>query len=164
MRIRSETFHWQIAKLSGFGRVFFWEQVVDMSKLLYRLSDTPIKLPEWLINGVAEQASLWCDFGALGSGKTFRGIDVSAYVALRHDSNSCPVARSGTVIYVAGEGHAGIRRRFRAWEIRHQASLEHAPIFISSRPVLFGNVTETNLLAGRDRGDCRCRRRYAAAN
>jgi hypothetical protein len=41
------------------------------------------------------------------------------------------------VVYVAGEGLSGLARRFRAWEIRHQASLAGAQLFVSTGPAGF---------------------------
>ena len=41
------------------------------------------------------------------------------------------------VIYIAGEGHNGLKRRWSAWEKHFGLSLQDAPLFVSSAPVAF---------------------------
>lgn len=40
----------------------------------------------------------------------------------------------GAVFYLAGEGHAGVSRRLKAWELHHGKSLANAPLFVSKTP------------------------------
>ena len=44
---------------------------------------------------------------------------------------------SRPVIYIAGEGHNGIKRRLTAWEQHFELSLKDALLFVSSAPVPF---------------------------
>ena len=41
------------------------------------------------------------------------------------------------VIYIAGEGYNGLKRRWSAWEKHFGLSLQDAPLFVSSAPVAF---------------------------
>jgi hypothetical protein len=110
-----------------------------MSKLLYRLGDIEAKPPEWLIKGFLETASLASIFAPSDSYKSFLAIAASAPVATGVPFNGLEVTNPGPVIYIAGEGHRGLRRRFRAWEIQNHHELEETPIYVSSRAVPLGD-------------------------
>jgi hypothetical protein len=100
----------------------------------------PIK---YLIQDVMECNSLASLFGASGSGKSFLAIDWACCVATGRDWNGKATER-GAVFYIAGEGHAGIRRRLKAWEIHTGTSLQDAPLFVSTCPAALmdsGNAT-----------------------
>jgi hypothetical protein len=43
--------------------------------------------------------------------------------------------KQGAVVYLAGEGQGGIKRRLRAWEKARSVSLATAPMFVSTRAV-----------------------------
>ena len=82
---------------------------------LVRLRDMEFREPEFLIEGLAETSSLALAFGDPGCGKSFLAIDIAECVA-----NGVPFhgrrVRKGLVIYIAGEGHNGLKRRTSAWE------------------------------------------------
>lgn len=87
----------------------------------------------WLLDGMIERGSLSTLFGASGSGKSFLAIDMACSIStgsLWHGKATEP----GAVFYIAGEGHAGIRRRLKAWEIHTGTSLHDAPLFVSTCP------------------------------
>ena len=46
----------------------------------------------------------------------------------------------GPVFYLAGEGHAGLSRRLRAWELHHETALADAPLFVSQVPAALIDV------------------------
>lgn len=52
-----------------------------------------------------------------------------------------------TVIYIAGEGHNGIKRRLAAWERYYGRSLHDAPLFVSSAPVPFLDANAAAMVA-----------------
>ncbi|HQO65734.1 MAG TPA: AAA family ATPase, partial [Spirochaetales bacterium] len=43
------------------------------------------------------------------------------------------VKMRGAVVYIAGEGRAGISKRLKAWEIHNKADLSKAPLYISHK-------------------------------
>lgn len=90
---------------------------------------------EYLVDALIEHPSLLMVFGAPSAGKSFVAISMAACVATGHQWLGRDVRR-GTVFYLAGEGHAGLSRRLRAWEIETGVSLEGAPLFVSKLPAM----------------------------
>ena len=90
---------------------------------------------EYLVDDLIEHPSLLMVFGAPSAGKSFVAISMAACVATGHQWLGRDV-RQGTVFYLAGEGHAGLSRRLRAFEIESGVSLEGAPLFISKLPAM----------------------------
>lgn len=88
----------------------------------------------WLVRGVLEQDSLACLFGASGSGKSFVAVDLAASIATGALWHAHAVAQ-GAVVYMAGEGHHGLRKRFLAWSREHAIDLAAAPLFVSSAAI-----------------------------
>ncbi|OQW99343.1 MAG: hypothetical protein BWK73_50640 [Thiothrix lacustris] len=84
------------------------------------LTPTPIK---WLVSGVLEAGVLAAAFGAPASGKSFVAIDLALSVASGRAWNERGV-NQGSVVYFAGEGKAGIKRRLKAWIQRNPESQE----------------------------------------
>lgn len=72
---------------------------------------TPI---DWLIKNILEAETISVLFGASGSGKTFAILDMALCVATGTPWHGHKV-KQGKVVYVCGEGKAGIRRRVTAW-------------------------------------------------
>src|SRR5690606_2944952 len=58
-------------------------------------------------------------FAPPNTGKSFMAIDLACGVATGSTAWACPVPR-GRVLYLAGEGHAGLPVRRRAWEQHHR--------------------------------------------
>lgn len=90
---------------------------------------------EYLVDELIEHPSLMMLFGAPSAGKSFVAISMAACVATGHPWLGRDV-RAGTVFYLAGEGHAGLSRRLRAWEIETGVNLEGAPLFVSKLPAM----------------------------
>ena len=75
-------------------------------------------LPEWLVDEVLTRGGLAVIYGPSGHGKTFVTLDLCLSLATGrpwqgHDTTHAPV------VYVSGEGAAGIRVRVDAWERHH---------------------------------------------
>lgn len=70
--------------------------------------------PEWLVDGLVPAAALVLLYGPSTAGKSFVAIDLAAHVATGRRWHSHDV-RPGRVLYVAGEGVAGVARRINAW-------------------------------------------------
>ena len=88
--------------------------------------------PEFVIAGLIETESLAAIFGKPGSGTSFVAIDMAASVASGTPYHGRDVLQ-GPVIYIAGEGHNGWKRRLRAWEKYHGVDLSDAPLRFSRR-------------------------------
>lgn len=97
---------------------------------------------EWLI----EEGTLCQLFGASKAGKSFLALDWSACIATGRDWGGREVAQ-GPVFYLAGEGHRGIARRLRAWELSHDQSLKDAPLHVSNMPAALIDAGNAALVA-----------------
>jgi hypothetical protein len=87
----------------------------------------------WLIKGLIELDSLGQVFGDPASGKSLLAQDWSACIAAGVDWCGRAVAQ-GAVVYIAGEGHHGIKRRLQAWARHHDVDLSEAPLYVSKTP------------------------------
>lgn len=73
----------------------------------------------WLVKGWVQQEALVMVHGPSGGGKTFAVLDWALHMAAGRESwNNCKV-KSGPVVYLAGEGHQGLRSRIAAWKQHH---------------------------------------------
>ncbi len=73
---------------------------------------------KWLVRSVIESSVLVGAFGAPASGKSFAAIDLALCIASGKDWYGHAV-KQGSVVYFAGEGLAGLRRRLAAWVQRN---------------------------------------------
>lgn len=92
--------------------------VFDKSRLLRKVSEltaswSPVN---WLIRGYLEHPTFCVMFGDPEAGKSFVAIDMACCIATGRPWRGASV-RKGRVVYLCGEGHAGIKRRLRAWMI-----------------------------------------------
>lgn len=101
---------------------------------LSRYGDMAMEPPKWLIKGILEDNSLGVIFGASGHGKSYLVLDMAACIASGRDFHGRKTKQTGAVIYIAGEGHAGLTKRLKAWELYNEVSLKTAPLYISHRP------------------------------
>lgn len=106
---------------------------------------------DWLVRGILEGSTLACIFGASGAGKSFVAVDLAACVATGRPWHA-HATRQGAVVYLAGEGHHGLRKRFLAWSIEHNADLRDAPLVLSSAAIDLGG--ERNAIAEAIRAAC----------
>ena len=97
---------------------------------LIRVRDMVYTDPEFVIAGLVETESLAAIFGKPGSGKSFVALDMAASVASGTPYHGRAVMQ-GPVIYIAGEGNNGLRKRLAAWERHHGVSLSDAPLHLS---------------------------------
>jgi hypothetical protein len=73
----------------------------------------------WLIKRWLPQESLVMVHGESGAGKTFVVLDMVMRLATGGDDwNGCRVS-GGPVVFLAGEGHAGLKQRIQAWRQYH---------------------------------------------
>lgn len=90
----------------------------------------------YVIKGLIPAESLCSAYGASGSYKSFLAISWSCHVATGMKWGGRRVSK-GAVIYIAGEGSMGVKRRVRAWEITHgkevtDLCIVNAPVFPAS--------------------------------
>lgn len=95
--------------------------------------------PDWLVKGFLEVDSTAMLFSDPGVGKSFVAVDIACSVATGREWNGHRVQK-GPVAYICGEGHNGMARRFRAWEIARAESLNEAPLVISHGHASFTDV------------------------
>jgi RecA/RadA recombinase len=100
---------------------------------LYHAGSLDVEPPEWLVRGIVETGCTAEIFGDPGTYKSFVALDMAACIATGTPFFGHEVRR-GPVVYVAGEGQRGIRRRLRAWEIVSGETLENAPLYVSGGP------------------------------
>ncbi|HAV8660533.1 TPA: AAA family ATPase [Escherichia coli] len=90
----------------------------------------------YVIKGLIPAESLCSTYGASGSYKSFLAISWSCHVATGMAWGGRRVSK-GAVIYIAGEGSMGVKRRVKAWEITHDKVVTdlciiNAPVFPAS--------------------------------
>lgn len=100
-------------------------QFFDVSTLI-----SDIKPIDWVIKRFFETDSLGLIFGAPGGGKSFFAVDIACSIATGTPWMSNDV-KQGQVFYIAGEGHNGLARRFKAWETARGVTIEAGRIFKS---------------------------------
>lgn len=87
----------------------------------------PIK---WVIKKWFPEHATCIIHGASGLGKTFTVLDMILSIAYKKEWNGKKI-HNQFVAYMAGEGHAGIRWRVRAWR-QHNGITDHGKIFFSN--------------------------------
>jgi hypothetical protein len=113
------------------------------TKVADLLSD--IKPVQWLIENYLETDALSMVFGPSGGGKSFCVVDMACCVATGTPWHGMPV-KKGAVFYIAGEGHNGLARRFKAWtKARGVEISKDTPLFKSNRAVM---MLDGNAAAG----------------
>ncbi len=92
----------------------------------------------YLIDELIEDEALVLLFAPPSAGKSFCAIGWSCAIA-----TGTPwlgrATKQGSVFYLAGEGHAGLSRRLKAWELHSGHDLSAAPLFVSSIPATLMN-------------------------
>jgi len=78
----------------------------------------PIK---WLVKHWLQEQALIMVHGPSGGGKTFAVLDWSMHIASGLSEWNGHKVKSGAVVYLAGEGHHGLRSRVAAWKQHHRA-------------------------------------------
>lgn len=87
---------------------------------------------EWLIKHWLPKECLAMLHAKPGIGKSFLALDWALHIAI-----GAPwldnITRSGSVVYLAGEGNQGLKRRVKAWLLHHNVKDVQLPVYISSR-------------------------------
>jgi phage/plasmid primase-like uncharacterized protein len=101
---------------------------------------------KWVVDDYIEADSLAQVFGDPGGGKSFVSIDLACCVATGKDWHGHQV-QQGAVFYIAGEGHNGLARRFKAWQLGNGQTLDGAPLYKSHRAAQLYDTTEAAIVA-----------------
>lgn len=101
----------------------------------------------WLIKGWAQGEALMMVHGPSGSGKTFVVLDWCCRMAAGVADWQGAKVKRGAVVYLAGEGHHGLRGRLAAWQAANVAIPRGAMTLSSSGCDL---DTQAGLLKARD--------------
>ena len=92
-------------------------------KLLIPYTEIPTEPPSWLIKDQLTQNSLAAIFGAAGEGKSFIALDIAYSIATGESFHGYEVQK-GNVIFVAGEGHGGLKKGFELLKLPEEILLE----------------------------------------
>lgn len=85
--------------------------------------------PEWLVQNLVPASSLAQLYGKSGIGKTFVALDMALCVASGSPWLDTHEVRQGPVVYVAAEGHRGMKTRVAAWLRERGLSAQHVDEF-----------------------------------
>jgi len=85
----------------------------------------------WLIKGWAQSQALMMVHGPSGSGKTFVVLDWCCRMAASLPDWMGAKVKPGAVVYLAGEGHHGLRGRLAAWQTTN-GSIPRGNLLLSS--------------------------------
>ena len=100
------------------------------------VGDLEYRDPEFLVADLIETDGLGLIFGDPGSAKSFLAVDLALCVASGAAFHG-KMVKQGPVLFIAGEGHNGLARRFAAWSKERGVSLKGLPLFKSERAAQF---------------------------
>lgn len=101
-------------------------QFLDVHDLI-----TDIKPIQWLVRDYFERDAISLIYGPPACGKSFFAIDIVCSIAMGTEWMGHKT-HAGPVFYIAGEGHNGLARRFKAWEVARGHKIEAGRIFKSA--------------------------------
>ena len=93
-----------------------------------------VKQPDWLIKKYLELDTLSGLFAPPANCKSMVAIDLACCVATGKDWHGYRVKQGG-VVYIAGEGSAGLKKRTRAWKIRRDTHQENIPLYLCEHSI-----------------------------
>lgn len=100
---------------------------------LVPVSELELKPPEYLIKHILETDSLGVMFGDPKTGKSFIALDMACCIATGTPFHGHEIKKPGPVVYIAGEGKNGLKRRLEAWRLEHGLkSLEN--VYLVTQP------------------------------
>ena len=100
---------------------------------------------KWLVRGLMVEGGLSVFYGPPKSTKTFAVLDLGLHIAHGRDWFGLPVRRSG-VIYICGEGVAGVRQRMKAWRKEREGDVSAPFALIPQSVNLFDDADEVDRL------------------
>ncbi|MDC0431096.1 helicase RepA family protein [Paracoccaceae bacterium] len=113
-------------------------QAVD-TPLFIRLGEMELTPISWLIKGLLEADTMSAIVGPSGSCKSFVALDMALSITSGKDYNGKPVTQ-GTVLFCAGEGKRGVRKRAKAWCKHYGYYLSNLPMYLSQKTILMHDL------------------------
>lgn len=105
-----------------------------------------LPIPHWLIKEYIEKNTVTLFFGDSSTYKSFLALDIGLHIASGQQWLDKKTAQ-GSVVYLAGEGHGGVRRRLRAWKDRKLKNKDkHVPFYVSPQAIQLDHKGNTKLL------------------
>jgi hypothetical protein len=92
-------------------------------KILKKISNIPIKMTDFLVDGILEKNSVACIFGAPGQGKTHVALSIAIACASKNKWYKRDTHSAGPVLYICGEDINGVIRR--AYAIAFQEGIKN---------------------------------------
>ena len=114
------------------------EWIVDAESLCMDLSP-----PDYIIDDIIPANSLGMMHGPSGHGKTFVSLDMAYHISNRSEWHLDKVIEGGQVLYLAGEGHNGLKYRLLALKRKYGKDLSN--IFLSKSGTDLNTVDGLNL-------------------
>jgi RecA-family ATPase len=102
--------------------------------------------PEWLVKNIFTEKSVVFLYGQPGVGKSFIALDLSLSITSGQKWSNKEV-KTGSVVYVAAEGSAGIGKRIKAWLEHHKTSIPDNFYFITVPANLMHETVTDSLIA-----------------
>lgn len=103
--------------------------------------------PKWLIRNYMERGTIGLVIGHSQTFKSFLMLDMAFSIALDRPWQKHEVVHSGPVIYVAGEGQGGLRRRVIALEKHHGVTVPPGKLLMPRRSMLIGGDAKAQAAA-----------------
>lgn len=103
-------------------------QVSDWLVPADEFSSQPMPI-RWLVKHWLQEQALIMVHGPSGGGKTFAVLDWCLHIASGKSEWNGHKVKPGAVVYLAGEGHHGMRSRIAAWKQHHGA--DHIEMWVS---------------------------------
>ncbi|MDR0587280.1 MAG: helicase RepA family protein [Treponema sp.] len=94
------------------------------------IRDIPLSKSRWVIKNILEEGSLAMLYAPPGLYKSFMGVSICGSIAGNKNFYGFPVKNPGPIVYIAGEGKAGIVRRFHAWAQENAVPLNNIPVYL----------------------------------
>lgn len=97
--------------------------VLDMDEL------EALPPPVYIVDDLLTETGLAVLYGDPGSGKSFVALDIALRLAFGMDWHGKATKQTG-VLYIAGEGHAGLGKRVKGWRREHGLEGADAPFLL----------------------------------
>jgi hypothetical protein len=110
----------------------------DLFESAANFLDAEIEI-EYLIEDIIEKNTFGALYGEAGAGKSFIAVDLGLSVAVGIEIFNNNLAKMGLVLYLAGEGHGGLKRRIKAWQLNkelNKGDMKH--FFLSKKTIGLG--------------------------
>ena len=138
------------ARAKGFsktGDIRPMQPLSTSGPLLKLISDGNMAPTEYLVSGLLEEQTISLLFGAPASGKSFIAMHLACSIASGIPFFEREV-KTGAVVYVAGEGRRGLRKRAYAWCQKHNSDWGQLSVLLSERSV--GILDTSELMSLKD--------------